>query len=108
MRRCTPPHHLSYLEQGAAQLAPPVTRVRMLRDENEVCPSNDSAMQRQPAATATHDLHNKVTLVRGSGGGESIDRRGDTMQSRVTANGQVGAGEVIVNAAHQPHNPVRI
>ncbi|MPC14052.1 hypothetical protein E2C01_006804 [Portunus trituberculatus] len=55
-------------------------------------------------AVAPHDLQNEAALVGVGGGGNGIHSLDDAVQCRVSADGHVGATEVVVNGADHAHN----
>jgi hypothetical protein len=56
---------------------------------------------RSQTTVASHDLHDKATLMTKRRGHNSVHGLDNTMQSRVGANRHVGAAKVVVDGADQ-------
>lgn len=53
---------------------------------------------------SAHHLHNECTLMRVSGRDNGIDSLDDTMQCRISADGHVGATEIVIDWTNHTGN----
>ena len=70
---------------------------RALGDEDDVGAAGDAAVGRDPARVAAHDLDDDDAVVRLRGRVQAVDRVGGDLHRGVEAEGDVGAGEVVVD-----------
>jgi hypothetical protein len=94
----------SRLEALGQHILPVLHIWRRFGDEHPVRATGQCAHQRQVAAVAPHDLHDKRPLVTGRRAGDGIHGFGEAMQRRVGADGDVGSGEIVVDRADQSHD----
>jgi hypothetical protein len=68
-----------------------------LRDEYNRCTTGKTRMCRNPTTVATHDFHHHHTVVRFSGGVQSVDCVSCNLNGRIESECEVGAFNVIVD-----------
>src|SRR5205085_4418250 len=78
-------------------LADAIDLDRLLRDQDHVRAAGDPGMGGDPACVPAHHLADDYAVVRLGGGVEPVDGLGGNLDGCVEAEGQIGAGEIVVD-----------
>lgn len=94
----------TYLGNNRAHVILPAIPRRNLGNEQPVCASANGGHESQPSTVATHHLNDEASLVRECSIEHIIDRITNASQRRVTADGSVGTGHVVIDGTDQTNN----
>ncbi len=86
------------------ELAHPIDIEGYLRNEDDVTPSGNASMERNPSRISPHNLDDHNPVVGLGSGVEAVDGLGHHVYSRIKSKGDISGAEVVIDGFGNPHN----